>query len=1057
MNTKAKKTIHGLLSILVMVLLLAPQGQAAAHPWAGTTLKRGRADFARLNAHSPPQFAPAPAAPAAGYIALSPTSGAPGSRVLVEGSFEKYGPNDTVRLWWDYLGQGRYLGSTQLRPNGRFDLPIIIPPEAASGDHTIIANVNYGYDEASAIFTVTQERMKALYLYDTNLDLAKSFQSFLVSQGFATTPVQLEALAETPLKDYQVILIGSDTSLGNIWNGTAADAKRLKDCGKPILGLGVGGAWFFEVIGLDIGWWNTGSIDGASLVVAADPANLIWNKPYPINLREGYVQVFSQGVQSYAAYLPYASLGVLPLGHDVQSPAYYQLAEEDTRYVLWGFQGGPSLMTADGRDLFVNNLWHLVYAGSFDTLVLTDFNRMESLGYTHADVVALMNDLDNLIGLPVGVSNMVALHRDLSDDGPTAVQTARTNWDANENSLANTNAYVAAIDSYIEGLKSGSYKNLLYVIIVGAHEIIPQKPRPADDMADHPESGWASSLPQTSGYLYSLYHDTSDGKGLGHYLTDSVYSDLSYVDNGRGTDNVLIPELAVGRLVETPAQISVLVQNYISSSGTLSRTDMAAIGSHDYMDGAQQAADHMDGSVDTALILNDFNSSLVPPKMNARSDIIYIGGHGNYNWTTTGSGQGFMAGSTTTQGDTEELSNLPDAVIVASGCHNGVNFGNKLYHDYTGNTDYGEFPERYANKQVGVYLGSTGYTWISASGSSSNAAYTGWSEKLATHFLKHLMNDGMFVTVGKAYKSAVNEYVSDYGTIVDEHRRVISIANLYGIPNYRWARLIVVFPLFQVSYWLQAVWVVLPGAGADLAASPATQEVTFQNAEWSVEPDGLVDIPGAKYTGNSNEPILPVVDISQVLPAGSHVTNITFDEAGSESVTIPNDLPLTSMAVLTTTVPNAFEFTGFYPPTPFYTTTLTTLGGDGVQIDFSIIPVQYDPSIHQTRIWTRMNFLVEYDLDPEAMILDDDGDGLPNYWEVAYGLDPENPNGDQGAEGDPDGDGLTNAQEFALGTNPLDPDTDNDGFLDGMENAFGSDPLNPGSRPNFYYLPLLGK
>jgi hypothetical protein len=51
-------------------------------------------------------------------------------------------------------------------------------------------------------------------------------------------------------------------------------------------------------------------------------------------------------------------------------------------------------------------------------------------------------------------------------------------------------------------------------------------------------------------------------------------------------------------------------------------------------------------------------------------------------------------------------------------------------------------------------------------------------------------------------------------------------------------------------------------------------------------------------------------------------------------------------------------------------------------------------------------------------ILDSDGDGLPDYWEAQNGLDPNNPDGIEGA--DSDGDGLSAILEFLADFNPLD-------------------------------------
>ena len=129
----------------------------------------------------------------------------------------------------------------------------------------------------------------------------------------------------------------------------------------------------------------------------------------------------------------------------------------------------------------------------------------------------------------------------------------------------------------------------------------------------------------------------------------------------------------------------------------------------------------------------------------------------------------------------------------------------------------------------------------------------------------------------------------------------------------------------------------------------------------------------------------------------------------------------------------------------------------------------------------------------QAMIVhldrtDDDGDDLPNWYEIANGLDPNvadpadldndgSPNDEEFDNGtdpnnpDSDGDGLDDGGEVAAGTNPALADTDGDGLSDGeevnthmtnpllidtdddgandpVEIAEGTDPDDPGSRPD---------
>ncbi len=85
---------------------------------------------------------------------------------------------------------------------------------------------------------------------------------------------------------------------------------------------------------------------------------------------------------------------------------------------------------------------------------------------------------------------------------------------------------------------------------------------------------------------------------------------------------------------------------------------------------------------------------------------------------------------------------------------------------------------------------------------------------------------------------------------------------------------------------------------------------------------------------------------------------------------------------------------------------------------------------------------------------DTDGDGLPNTWEIQYGLDPDSAEGDDGTDGDPDNDGFSNYDEYRAGSDPTEAasvpgDIDGDGLDDAWEIAhFGNLAQTPGGDPD---------
>ncbi|MGJ8725304.1 MAG: hypothetical protein ACSHYB_12160 [Roseibacillus sp.] len=76
-----------------------------------------------------------------------------------------------------------------------------------------------------------------------------------------------------------------------------------------------------------------------------------------------------------------------------------------------------------------------------------------------------------------------------------------------------------------------------------------------------------------------------------------------------------------------------------------------------------------------------------------------------------------------------------------------------------------------------------------------------------------------------------------------------------------------------------------------------------------------------------------------------------------------------------------------------------------------------------TRSGQVLTDIIRVKMEPGAL-LDSDGDGLPDLWESENGLQPSNPFGIHGADGDYDLDGLTNMEEYIYGLSPIIPDAE---------------------------------
>lgn len=115
-------------------------------------------------------------------------------------------------------------------------------------------------------------------------------------------------------------------------------------------------------------------------------------------------------------------------------------------------------------------------------------------------------------------------------------------------------------------------------------------------------------------------------------------------------------------------------------------------------------------------------------------------------------------------------------------------------------------------------------------------------------------------------------------------------------------------------------------------------------------------------------------------------------------------------------VPNGFTLSpGAVPATAAstsYTRGPVTLDGMAVSIVFPAPPADGAFSFAENQ----RGKTERVDLAFSSEFLDSDGDGLPDWWEAQFGLNPNEAN-----DADTDGDGETDLAEFRSRTNPLDP------------------------------------
>jgi hypothetical protein len=345
-------------------------------------------------------------------------------------------------------------------------------------------------------------------------------------------------------------------------------------------------------------------------------------------------------------------------------------------------------------------------------------------------------------------------------DAVSSIASTLTPWYANGCSPGASNAVVRTIGRYLDTIPS-TYK---YVVLVGDYDVLPPG-LVLDNTSYVNEREYASTfLGATNNQYLSAY-------ALGYLPTDDPYGDTNYSGTG-----AYIPEAAVGRLVETPAQISSQLDRYVTLNGAINPTTALVTGYDFLSDGALQVAASLQPKVPApAQLIGDtwtktnLLAALFPGTNGPQIDVV----NAHYDHRRSLPADQNAAQRDTilyTTGDVGTNA-MANRLVITLGCHSGLSVSDLL----VGTPLATDWAQTYAAQGAIDYIGNTGF----GLGETAGVAY---SEQLQVLLAQRL--DGS-MTVGQALTYAKQEYAGSVPTTSGYQLKVLDEAEMYGLPMYQ--------------------------------------------------------------------------------------------------------------------------------------------------------------------------------------------------------------------------------------------------------------------------------
>lgn len=527
--------------------------------------------------------------------------------------------------------------------------------------------------------------------------------------------------------------------------------------------------------------------------------------------------------------------------------------------------------------------------GAIKTLILTDPTRLARYSGTPDAVSALQARLSTFAARPE-IGGVVV---DLGQDA--RIVAANTQADARLACVSAKNILASTIRDLVLRYRA-RHPEIEYVVLVGNDAVIP--------FFRHPDQGL---LANENNYIPPVL-STSASEAvlqLGYFLSQDDYAAACYLPVK--VSAMPIPDLGIGRLVESPAEVTAVLDAYESlGTGTVPTPTTALATGYDFLADDAQAieAEFLAGlghAVDTLIqpmgqspgigwTADQLRSKL----LDTRHDLIFLGGHF--------SAVGALAADYQTRMTAAQLLaspvNLVNAIVFSAGCHSGYNIVNTDAVPLV--TESPDWAQAFAAKGATLIAG-TGYQY-------GDTDLIEYSERVYLNFARQLRAGAGPVPVGKALARAKSRYLSETPVLRGLHEKALLEATLFGLPM-----LSVDLPSGRGSLPGDTSVVSAPGGAlltpapapgqafglqvADISVNPTLTPVTTQLSD--VDPGGLGNVSATYFSGgngvagNPAEPIFPL-EIRNVTAAGQVLRGVGFRSA---SYSDEEDLrPLTSVA-----------------------------------------------------------------------------------------------------------------------------------------------------------------